>query len=58
MIVLNSYSCSNAKYFEKSKSVAFDQRVIEREIEKITERLDNQFEEWGKTEKSKTEKNE
>ena len=43
-----------AKYFENSRSVVFDQRGIEGEIEKFTERLDRQFEEWGKKEKSKT----
>ncbi len=43
-----------AKYFENSRSVAFDQRRMEGEIEKFTERLDKQFEEWGKKEQSKT----
>jgi hypothetical protein len=46
-----------AKYFENSRSVAFDQRRMEGEIEKFTERLDKQFEEWGKKEQSKKGKN-
>jgi hypothetical protein len=46
-----------AKYFENSRSVAFYQRRMEEEIEKFTERLDKQFEEWGKKEQSKKGKN-